>query len=86
MSEENKVPQVDEKVQEVTKSLLESRTVYSGVVLGLVVSLIPGAAPFVAANPEVSAWLVAGIMTALRYFTNKPVTAKPSLDVKNLIK
>lgn len=69
----SKVISIDSKLQEFSKSILKSKTMWASVVLPLVATLVPPAAPWIAANPETAAWVVGGLMAGLRLISHKQV-------------
>jgi hypothetical protein len=68
----------EQDLQDFKKHFLASKTLWASAVLPLVVALVPGAAPWVAANPELAATAVSALMAGLRVFTSKKLAAKPA--------
>jgi uncharacterized membrane-anchored protein YitT (DUF2179 family) len=56
------------------KHFFASKTLWASAILPVVVALVPGVAPFVAANPELAATVVAGLMAGLRVVTSKKLS------------
>lgn len=63
----------DQDLQDFSKSVVESRTLWISVLAPLIISLAPPLAPLIAANPVASAWIAGAVMAGLRLATSKAV-------------
>ena len=61
----------------------KSKTMAAAVILPTLVTLIPPAAPWIAANPDTAAWIVGAIMAGFRLITHTSLTRQEPAPVLN---